>query len=197
MDKENISTDVSTDIQPIKADTQPQKQFTLEDIEVYKPIQDNINYHWEWVFKIGGLVYGAVASKKDNKVRITYNIDPANLHPDYFVLISETIVPKKVYELLKQKVYSDIARLDNMMYNLVQNKSVLSMFTKFIGKNMQLGTDDLLELEEYTQADAEADKKLEQSKMVNQRTMIRSPHAQKKALRKIRENSKKNNQKKK
>ena len=173
------------------------KVLTFEDVEVYKPIKDNINYHGEWIFKLGGLAYGAVASKKDNKLKITYNIDPNNLHPDYFVLISETIVPKKVYELFKQKVYADIARLDSMMYNIVQNKSMLSTLTKFVDENKDGGVDTLEDLEVYTQADAEADEKLERAKMMNQKKMIRSPQAQKKALRKVKEKSKKINRKKK
>jgi glutamate synthase domain-containing protein 2 len=138
-----------------------------------------------------------VASKKDNKLKVTYNIDPANLHPDFFVLISEKIVPKKVYELFKQKVYADIARLDSMMYNIVQNKSMLSTLTKFVDENIINGTDVLSELEVYTQADAEADQKMEHAKMMNQKTMRRSPQAQKKALRKAKEKSKKINRKKK
>lgn len=191
MEEKTVSTD--TQSTPVAAP----KQLTFEDVEVYKPIKDNINYHGEWIFKLGGLAYGAVASKKDNKLKITYNIDPANLHPDYFVLISETIVPKKVYELFKQKVYSDIARLDNMMYNIVQNKSILSTLTKFVDENIQSGTEDLWELETYTQADAEADQKIEQTKMMNNKIMRRSPQAQKKALRKAKERSRKINRKKK
>lgn len=194
MDKKNISTDVSTDT-PVTPEAQ--KPLTFEDVEVYKPIKDNINYHGEWIFKLGWLCYWAVASKKDNKLKITYNIDPANLHPDFFVLISETIVPKKVYELFKQKVFADIARLDSTMYNIVQNKSVLSTLTKFVDENITKGTDVLSELEVYTQADAEADQKLEQAKMMNQKTMRRSPQAQKKALRKAKEKSRKINRKKK
>ena len=113
------------------------------------------------------------------------------------MLISETIVPKKVYELFKQKVYADIARLDSMMYNIVQNKSVLSTLTKFVDENITNGTDVLSELEVYTQADAEADQKMEQAKMMNQKTMRRSPQAQKKALRKAKAKSRKINTKKK
>ena len=196
MDKKNISTDTSVTTENSVAHEAP-KQLTFEDVEVYKPIKDNINYHGEWIFKLGGLCYGAVASKKDNKLKVTYNIDPANLHPDFFVLISEKIVPKKVYELFKQKVYADIARLDSMMYNIVQNKSMLSTLTKFVDENITNGEDVLSELEVYTQADAEADQKMEQAKMMNQKTMRRSPQAQKKALRKAKEKSKKINRKKK
>jgi hypothetical protein len=51
MDKKNISTDVSTDTQPTPISAP--KQLTFEDVEVYKPIKDNINYHGEWIFKLG------------------------------------------------------------------------------------------------------------------------------------------------
>ena len=196
---------ISTDVPVIETPVTPEKPvapevpklLTFEDVEVYKPIKDNINYHWERIFKLGGLCYGAVASKEDNKLKITYNIDPDNLHPDYFVLISEKIVPKKVYELFKQKVYADIARLDSMMYNIVKNKSMLSTLTKFVDENIENGTEDLTELEAYTQEDAEADRKLEQTKMMNNKRMIRSPQAQKKALRKAKAKGRKINRKKK
>ena len=29
------------------------KPLTIDDVEVYRPIKANINYHGEWIFKLG------------------------------------------------------------------------------------------------------------------------------------------------
>jgi hypothetical protein len=100
-------------------------------IEVIKPKNVNINYHGEWIVKYGQLCYGLVLRKKDNKVLITYNINPQDLHEDFFESIEQKDLPKSVYKLFQQKISKDMERLDTTMINLVNNKKVLNMFFSF------------------------------------------------------------------
>jgi len=56
------------------------------------------------------------------KVKITYNINPENIHPDHFDECETKDVPEKIFEMLMKKVNADISRLDSMMTNIVKNK---------------------------------------------------------------------------
>jgi len=63
---------------------------------------------------------------------VTYNINPDGVHPDYFTEIDAYSVPKRVYELLQMKLSTDIGRLDNMMTNIVNNKSVIGKLFNYV-----------------------------------------------------------------
>lgn len=172
-------------------DSKEEKKLTINDIEIYIPNEQNINYHWERIIKLWVFVYGIIIRKKDNKMLVTYNINPDDIHKDHFTLIDKTILPSKVYELLKKKVLSDIARIDNMMYNLVKNKWLLNTFISFTENNEWKWLDVDYDVFEYSEEDARLDKEIEQTKMLNRRTMRRNPSAQKKALRKLKKKNSK------
>lgn len=172
-----------------------QKEITIDDLEIYRPINGNINYHGEWLFKIWQLVYGIMVRKTDNKMLVTYNIDPDNINSEYFMLIDESLVPSKVYKLFMQKLNTDIARLDSMMFNLIKNKSLLSLLFNFSEAHKDKWADADFEIIEYTEEDANNDKKLEALKAQNQRKIMVNS-MKKKNKRKAVKKSRKANRKK-
>lgn len=173
-----------------------EKQLTIEDIEIYKPNNANINYHGEWIMKLGAFVYGIIIRKKDNKMLVTYNIDPDNIHADHFTLIDENLVPAKVYTLLKSKIMADVARLDSMMFNIIRNKSLLSTYMNFAEKFEATGAESDYEVLEYTDQDAQADKALENEKLKNRSPILNKGKAQRKSKVKAQKKARKNNRKK-
>lgn len=143
-------------------DLDEEKKITVDDIKVYRPIEKNINYRGEWLFVAWAFVYWIIIPKTDNKVKITYNISPDQIHPDHYIGCDQTEVPKKVYKFFLAKVNADISRLDNMMFNLTQNKWLLSIFFNYIEKAKDSGSDEMDDVEEYTEADAAKDREMEQ-----------------------------------
>lgn len=129
-------------------------------IMVFIPKAVNINYHGERVFQLGAMCYGVICRKSDNKVLITYNINPENLHPDHFDRISITDVPKSIYKMFQKKLSSDIQWIDTTMMNMIKNKWALNTLFNFAEENKNLWTDEIPEAAEYSEQDAIADKKI-------------------------------------
>lgn len=166
-----------------KKDTE-QKKLTKDDIVVYKPKTKNINFLGEWVLKLGWFVYGIVIPESIKKVKITYNIDPDNLHPDHFDITDSSDIPERVYEMVMKKVNADISRLDSMMYNIIKNKEFLWHFFSYAESNKTNGNKELAYVKEYTEEDAQKDKQMEQSKIIaaqrKQASVMKQPDARKK-----------------
>lgn len=57
------------------------------------PTKLNINYLGERVLRLGALCYGISVRGADNKVMVTYNINPDGLHPDHFFECPTTMIP--------------------------------------------------------------------------------------------------------
>lgn len=131
----------------------------METILIFKPKKENINFHGEWVFQIGAMCYGVMCRKKDNKVMITYNINPDNLHPDHFDRITQEEVPSTIYKMFQQKLSKDIEWTDTTMINLTKNKGLLNVLFNFAEDMKTKGTSELPDAQEYTQEDSLADNK--------------------------------------
>jgi len=163
------------------------EELTANDIKVYIPTKQNINYHGERVFVIGAMVYWISVRKSDNKAMITYNLAPDQIMEEHFKLATKDDVPKRIYQLFQKKLDADIGRLDNMMTNLIKNKGILNIMFNFV-EDMKVNWADWLEdAEEYTSEDALKDKQIDALKQQNTKTKTRkSPKDQKRALQKAR-----------
>jgi len=167
----------------------------VSEIACYMPNELNINYLGEWVVKIGNLCYWISVRGKDNKVMITYNIDPDGLHPDHFTECSNDMVPWKILDMFQKKLSTDIMRLDSMMNNLITNKGMLNRLFNFAETNKTSNTKELAyEVSEYTEEDAHKDKELETMKAQNQTTKLsghqKKARAKKKTAKKAKKKSK-------
>lgn len=161
-----------------------QKKFTKEDIVIYKPKTKNINFAGEWLMRLGGFVYGIIIPEATKKVKVTYNIEPDNIHVDHFDEVWSDDIPQKVYEMVMKKVNADISRIDSMMYNIIKNKEFLSLFFSYAEANKTNGNTELDDVQEYTEEDAQKDKQMEQSKIIDaqrkQASIMKQPDARNK-----------------
>ena len=134
------------------------------------------------------MCYGVISRKKDNKVLITYNINPENLHPDHFDLVFYEDVPKGIYKMLQQKLANDIGWIDTTMMNMINNKKMLSGIFNFAENTQALGKDDEFEVLEYTEADAKADQDMRKNIPTTNKLNMSQQHkrAKSKAARKAR-----------
>jgi len=140
---------------------QPVSKLDFENVHAFVPNKINLNYHGERIFVLGPLCYGMICRKDNNKLQVTYNINPDGVHPDYFTEIDAYSVPKRVYELLQMKLSTDIGRLDNMMTNIVNNKSVIGKLFNYV-EGMKIKWSEWLEQAmPYTEEDAQKDKQIE------------------------------------
>lgn len=145
------------------------KELGIEDIIVYLPKKLNKNFFGEWIFAIWALCYGVSCRKADNKMMITYNIDPDSVNENFFEKIDVSAVPARVYELFQQKLSSDIARLDNMMTNLVMNKNLVNKLFNFAEQNKTNWVEWFEDAQPYSQSDAEKDRQAEYLQTKNMR----------------------------
>jgi len=149
-----------------------QEVTDLDTITAFVPKKLNVNRNGEWIFKIGTLCYGISCRKNDNKMMITYNIDPAWLHPDFFLPYDMSLIPARVFELFQQKLSTDIMRLDSMMNNLVLNKTAIGKLFKFAEQNKNNGVAGMEEAQAYSDEDAHKDKQAEMLQARNMRTNL-------------------------
>ena len=91
--------------------------------------------------RLGGFVYGIIIPEATKKVKITYNIEPDNIHVDHFDEVWSEDIPQRVYEMVMKKVNADISRIDNMMYNIIKNKEFLSLFFSYAEANKIMNTE--------------------------------------------------------
>jgi len=160
--------------QPIEnlPESEPQPELEAVDLNTIKafiPKKLNISRHGEWIFQIGTLCYGVSCRKTDNKMLITYNIDPNGLHPDFFSPVDVSEIPARVFELFQQKLSTDIMRLDNMMNNLIMNKSIVGKLFNFAEQNKTNGVEGMEKAQAYSDEDAQKDKQAEYMQTRNMR----------------------------
>lgn len=152
-----------------------EKETTVEfPIKVFMPNSEhrNINSYWERVITKWPFAYGIDITKRDNKCRITYNIDPNQLTPETYEEVSPEVIPAKVYELLRIKVQRDLDKMVNMMKNLKANIDFVSGYVPFIDQKVaswKLEEVDY-EVSEFTPEDEDKEKQaeIERYKYMNQ-----------------------------
>lgn len=138
-------------------------------IKVFVPNKEhrNVNSHGERVFIKWPFAYWVDIPKRDSKCRITYNIDPEQLTPETYEEINPNMVPVKVYAFLKNKIYRDLAKMENMKKNLVSNIDFVNGFLPFITKNVNkrrtLYVPDY-DIFEFTPEDEAKEKQMEMEK---------------------------------
>lgn len=174
-----------------------QKDWIQEKIIIFRPKEINVNYHWEWIIQIGSLCYGIVCRKKDNKTKITYNIDPDKVSPDFFDIITPSEVPASIFKMFQLKLNADIQRVDTMMTNLIWNKKFLWELFNFAESNKDLGTPELPEALPYTEEDSIADERAREQIKVTGKLPRASKKSQKKAKIKQQKQARKGNRTKK
>lgn len=150
------------------------KEITVEfPIKVFMPNSEhrNINSHWERIITKWPFAYGIDIPKRDNKCRITYNIDPNQLTPETYEEVSPEVIPAKVYKLLRIKVQRDLDKMRNMMKTLKANIAFVSWYTDFIETELKCWLNPVdYEILEFTPEDEakERQAEVERYKYMNQ-----------------------------
>ena len=155
IEEDKVKKEAKKEQKPEKASIDP------KNVHVFVPKKINLNYYGEWIFTIGGICYGMMCRKSDDKMLVTYNIDPDWLHEDHFSEIEPLCVPRKVYDLFQQKLSADIMRMDNMMTNLVHNKESVGKMFNYAEDYKTRAADGMEQALPYTEEDALKDRQIE------------------------------------